>query len=261
MTEVHPPERGKGRFEPGREERPAQRRERRFLEGPLRRREELFRVLRIAAEFIRGFRTLHVLPPAVTVFGSARIPAGAPEYESARRLGERLAEQGFTVMTGGGPGVMEGANRGAFEAGGHSVGCNIVLPEEQAPNPYLHRFVEFRYFFVRKVMLVKYSCAFVALPGGFGTMDELFELLTLAQTGKIREFPIALIGVAYWRPLLDFLRGTMLPRGTIREEDLALLTVSDDIEAVVRDIVDRTRQRFGIEPRPLLKPAAILGER
>jgi len=242
-------------------DRPAQRGERRFLAGPLRRREEFFRVLRIAAEFIRGFRAFHFLPPAVTVFGSARFSESDPEYATARELGRRLAEEGFTVMTGGGPGIMEGANRGAHEAGGHSVGCNIALPQEQEPNPYLHRFVEFRYFFVRKVMLVKYSCAFVALPGGFGTMDELFELLTLAQTGKILEFPIALIGSDYWRPLVDFLRERMISRGTIHESDLALLTIGDDVEEVVARIRAAASERFGIEPRPLLEPIAILGER
>lgn len=198
-----------------------------FLEGPRARGAELLRTGRIAMEFIKGFRALHFVGPCVTVFGSARFAPGHVYYELAREVGRRVAQLGFTTMTGGGPGVMEGANRGAKEAGGRSIGCNIVLPMEQKENPYLDRFVTFRYFFVRKVMLVKYSYAFVVLPGGFGTLDELFEALTLVQTGKIHQFPVVLMGTEYWKPLIEFVRGTLVARGTIDARDVTLLTVTD----------------------------------
>src|SRR5258706_11253784 len=162
----------------------------RFLEGPQRRLAELARAIRIFCEFIRGFRTLHFVGPCVTVFGSARFTEIHPYYRLARLTGAGLARLGFTVMTGGGPGIMEAANRGAKDAGGRSIGCNITLPQEQKPNAYLDKFVEFRYFFVRKVMLVKYSYAFIVMPGGYGTLDEVFETAVLVQTGKIRNFPI-----------------------------------------------------------------------
>jgi len=174
--------------------------ERHFLVGPRLRREEIARLFRILSDFMRGFRALHFLDPVVTVFGSARFPESHRYYALAREVGRQLAEAGFTVMTGGGPGTMEAANRGAREGGGTSVGCNIELPHEQKPNPYLDLFVEFRYFFVRKVMLVKYSTAFVCMPGGFGTMDEIFETATLIQTGKILGFPLILVGREYWTP-------------------------------------------------------------
>lgn len=201
--------------------------ESRFLRGPRRRLEELRRAMRIFLEFIKGFRALHFVGPCVTVFGSARFKEDHPYYVLAREMGGRIARMGFTVMTGGGPGIMEAANRGAKEAGGPSIGCNIVLPMEQKPNPYVDCFVEFRYFFVRKVMLVKYSYAFVVLPGGFGTMDELFEALTLIQTQKIRNFPVVLMGSAYWEPLLVFLRERLIAAGTISPEDMKLLMVTD----------------------------------
>jgi uncharacterized protein (TIGR00730 family) len=198
-----------------------------FLAGPRARGEELLRVMRISAEFIRGFRALHFVGPCVTVFGSARFAPGHPYYELAREMGKRIAALGYTTMTGGGPGVMEGANRGAREAGGRSIGCNIVLPMEQKENPYLDKFVAFKYFFVRKVMLVKYSYAFVVLPGGFGTLDELFEAVTLVQTGKISQFPVVLMGTEYWRGMIDFIRGTLAERGTIDRKDLDLITITD----------------------------------
>jgi len=210
--------------------------EQRFLEGPKRRLEELRRALRIFVEFIRGFRALHFLPPCVTVFGSARFGEGHRHYRTARELGAEIARLGLTVMTGGGPGIMEAANRGAREAGGGSVGCNIELPREQLPNPYLDRWITFRYFFVRKVMLVKYSIAFVALPGGFGTLDEIFETATLIQTGKISSFPLLLVGVDYWRPLLDFVEHTMVERGTLERVDLERLVLTDDLTEVLERI-------------------------
>lgn len=208
-----------------------------FLEGPRARWDEFLRVVRIAGEFIRGFRALHFTGPCVTVFGSARFPETDPYYQLAREVGRRIALLGLTTMTGGGPGIMEAANRGARESGGTSLGCNIVLPAEQEPNPYLDRFINFRYFFVRKVMLVKYSVAFVVMPGGFGTLDELFEALTLVQTGKISDFPIVLMCTDYWAPLLDLLRTTLVQRGTINPEDVDLLTVTDSVDeamAVIR---------------------------
>ena len=179
--------------------------ERLFLEGPRSRRREFWMIMRIVREFIVGFRVLHFVGPCVTVFGSARFPAGHPYYVQAQRIGYAVSQLGFTVITGGGPGIMEAANRGAKEAGGRSVGCRILLPYEELPNPYVDRMVTFRYFFVRKVMLVKYSYAFVVLPGGFGTMDELFEAMTLIQTGKIHDFPVILMGKEYWQPIVDLL--------------------------------------------------------
>lgn len=202
--------------------------ESKFLEGPRSRLEELRRVVRISAEFIKGFRALHFVGPCVTVFGSARFTDTHPHYQLAREMGARIARAGFTVLTGGGPGIMEAANRGAKDVGGHSVGCNIKLPHEQKPNPYLDKFVEFHYFFVRKVMLVKYSYAFVVLPGGFGTMDELFEAITLIQTKKIKNFPVVLMGKDFYGPMLDFFRDRFLASGTISPEDLDLLTLTDD---------------------------------
>jgi len=235
--------------------------ERRFLEGPSRRFAELRRATRIFAEFIKGFRALHFLPPCVTVFGSARFGEGHPTYALGREMGSRLAVEGFTVMTGGGPGIMEAANRGAREAGGLSIGCNIELPHEQRPNPYLDRFVDFRYFFVRKVMLIKYSYAFVSLPGGFGTMDEIFETATLVQTGKILEFPLVLMGTEYWQPLIDFLRGTMVAAGAIDEVDVDRLLVTDDPQCAIDCIRDAAQKRFGLEFGPRLRHLRWLRER
>lgn len=184
-------------------------------------------------EFIRGFRTLHFVGPCVTVFGSARFDEHSPYYAMARTMGAKIAARNLTVMTGGGPGIMEAANRGAREAGGRSIGCNIHLPMEQKPNPYVDRFITFRYFFVRKVMLVKYSLAFVVMPGGLGTLDELFEAATLVQTGKIASFPIVLMGTEYWGPLLEFMRGPMIDAGTISPGDLGSIVVTDDPEVAV----------------------------
>jgi hypothetical protein len=231
-----------------------------FLAGPHSRTWELGRAISIFWEFIRGFRALHWLGPCVTVFGSARFPEDHPYYALGREVGRRLALAGFTVMTGGGPGVMEAANRGAKEAGGMSVGCNIQIPSEQSPNAYLDRWITFKYFFVRKVMLVKYSYAFVVLPGGFGTLDEVFETLTLIQTGKIKDFPLVLMGVEYWRRLLEFLHGRMLREGTIAPRDLELITLTDSPDEAMDHILRVVTSEFGLvwepRPRPGATPAA-----
>lgn len=227
-----------------------------FLEGPRARWAEFLRVMRIAAEFIKGFRALHFTGPCVTVFGSARFAEDHPYYQLAREVGRRLALAGLTTMTGGGPGIMEAANRGAREAGGTSLGCNILLPAEQEPNPYLDRFINFRYFFVRKVMLVKYSMAFVVMPGGFGTLDELFEALTLVQTGKISDFPIVLMCTEYWQPLLDMIGKTLVEQGTINAGDIDLLTVTDSVDeamAVIEASLATAEARRVVRRRRLLR--------
>jgi len=237
---------------PGSEEIP-------FLEGPRSRSFELRRALRIFKELIRGFRALHFVGPCVTVFGSARFGEGHPAYEQGRAVGRALARAGFTVMTGGGPGVMEAANRGAKEVGGASIGCNVELPREQLPNRYVDRLVTFRYFMVRKLMLVKYSYAFIALPGGFGTLDELFEVATLVQTGKVRDYPIILMGVDYWKPLVAQLRDVMLVGGAIDAKDLRLLTLTDSPEEAATLVRDVGLGRFGLSYPP--RARRLLGER
>jgi uncharacterized protein (TIGR00730 family) len=223
--------------------------ERKFLAGPHDRSSELLRTLRIAWEFTRGFRKLHWVGPCVTVFGSARFARTHEYYALGREVGAELARAGFTVMTGGGPGLMEAANRGAFENGGQSVGCNIQLPKEEAPNAYLHDFVEFHYFFVRKVMLAKYSYAFVGLPGGFGTLDEMFEVATLIQTGKIRNYPLVLVGRDYWQPLVDFLRERPLALGLIDEVDVARFHVTDSPAEAAEYIRAIALKNFGLKYR------------
>ena len=233
----------------------------RFLEGPVGRGREFLRLLRILKDFLKGFRALHFAGPCVTVFGSARFKEDHRFYAMARALGSELAQAGFTVMTGGGPGIMEAANRGAEDAGGRTVGCNIILPVEQRENPYLDRFITFRYFFVRKVMLVKYSYAFVAMPGGFGTMDELFECATLVQTGKIHDFPIVLMGVDYWKPLMEFLRGTMLATGCIDGVDLDRITVTDDPVEAAWKIKSVALKQFGLKEVEHPLPKWWLGEK
>ena len=191
-----------------------------------------WRALRILSEFVEGFDALAAVGPAVTVFGSARVSRSAPEYELARGIARRLAGHGFAIITGGGPGIMEAANRGCREGGGLSIGCNIELPHEQGLNRYVDLGIEFKYFFARKTMFVKYADAFVILPGGFGTLDELFESLTLIQTGKIRDFPVVLVGSAYWAGMLRWLREVQLPFGAVSEADLDLLKVTDDPDEV-----------------------------
>ena len=227
-----------------------------FLSGPLRRTSELLRLFRIVSELLRGFRELHFLGPAVTVFGSARFGEDHPYYALGREVGRRLGRAGFTVMTGGGPGIMEAANRGARDVGAPSLGCNIVLPREQKPNPYLDRFLEFRYFFVRKLMLVKYSYAFVALPGGFGTLDEIFECATLIQTGKIERFPLILMGTEHWKPLAALLE-RMVEAGTIAPEDRDRLVLTDSVDEAMERILEAA-QSFGLVWKA--KPRWLLGE-
>jgi uncharacterized protein (TIGR00730 family) len=201
---------------------------------------------RIFREFIQGFRALYEVGPCVTVFGSARYEESHPYYELGRELGAGLARAGFTVMTGGGPGLMEAANRGAQEVGGHSLGSNIQLTHEEQPNPYLDSFVQFKYFFVRKVMLAKYSYAFVSLPGGYGTLDELFEIATLIQTHKMRDFPCVIMGREYYQPLLDFLSGTLVREGAIDQADFDRLTVTDSAEEAVEHIREAAIRKFGL---------------
>ncbi|MBB6546193.1 TIGR00730 family Rossman fold protein [Nonomuraea rubra] len=207
-----------------------------------------WRVLRIQAEFVEGFGQLAELPQAVTVFGSARTTPDSPDYELGRALGRSLAEAGYAVITGGGPGVMEAANRGARDIDGAvSVGLGIELPFEQRMNDYVDLGIEFRYFFVRKTMFVKYSCGFIALPGGFGTLDELFEALTLVQTHKVTSFPVVLMGSEFWGGLLDWIKGSLLSTAKIKAQDLDLISVTDDVDEAVRIIADadlaRSKQR------------------
>jgi uncharacterized protein (TIGR00730 family) len=226
--------------------------DRRLLEPPSRPAfvdSDPWRALRILSEFVEGFDAMAGLGKAVTVFGSARAAEDSEPYRLARTIGAGLARAGYAVITGGGPGVMEAANRGCQEAGGMSVGCNIELPHEQRINPYVDLAVEFRYFFARKTMFVKYADGFVILPGGFGTMDELFEALTLIQTGKIRHFPVVLVGTAYFGGLLDWMRGTLLSHGAIRPDDLDLFTVTDDPEEVVAIIARASRREKAAERR------------
>jgi uncharacterized protein (TIGR00730 family) len=234
--------------------------ERYFLEGPRSRSSEFFMTLRIVRDFLRGFRVLHFVGPCVTVFGSARFAADHPFYELGREVGRGLSRLGFTVMTGGGPGIMEAANRGAHDVGGRSVGCNIELPLEQKPNPYLDRHVTLRHFFVRKLLLIKYSYAFIVMPGGVGTMDELFESLTLIQTRKIDQFPIVLIGKQYWRRLVDLL-GQMVEAKTIDPADMDLLLVTDSVEEAMTHIKKHAIEPFGLHRRRVaLKRSWLLRE-
>jgi uncharacterized protein (TIGR00730 family) len=216
-----------------------------MLEGPHSRLDEFLTLFRVMADFLRGFRVLHFVGPCVTVFGSARIKPGSPEYELARQMGAGIARLGFTVMTGAGPGIMEAANRGAKEVGGRSVGCTIKLPFEQRTNDYLDRCVTLYYFFVRKTLLLKYSYAFVVMPGGAGTLDELFEALTLIQTGKIQNFPIVVMGTEYWHELTDLL-GNMARLGMISASDLQLVYVTDSVEQAIEHIRQKAIEPFGL---------------
>ncbi|MEU0883065.1 TIGR00730 family Rossman fold protein [Lentzea sp. NPDC005914] len=202
-----------------------------------------WRVLRIQAEFVEGFGALAEVPSAVTVFGSARTGRDHPEYQLGRDLGKALAEAGFAAITGGGPGAMEAVNRGCSEAGGFSIGLGIELPFEQGLNPWVDLGVNFRYFFVRKTMFIKYSQAFICLPGGFGTLDELFEALTLVQTKKVTKFPVVLFGTSYWQGLYDWIKNSVLEGGKVGEKDLSLLHLTDDIDDAVR-VVQEAHQAW-----------------
>jgi len=231
-----------------------------FLQGPRSRFHELAFLFTVTSEFIRGFRKLHFAGPCVTVFGSARFGEDDPHYALAREMGGAIARMGFTVMTGGGPGIMEAANRGAREAGGRSVGCNIELPAEQEPNPYLDHWVTIRYLFVRKVLLSKYSYAFVVMPGGLGTMDELFEALTLIQTGKMAQFPVVLMGREYYRELHEHIE-FMADQRTIDRKDLELFLVTDSVDEAVEHIRKNTIRRFNLKRESRYHPFRWFGEK
>jgi len=220
-----------------------------FLAGAHSRFNEALRVLRISLEFIKGFQAFHFIGPSVTIFGSARFNEGHPYYELARKTAKLIAEGGFNIITGGGPGIMEAASRGGLEGKRLSVGANILLPHEQKPNPYLSKVVTFYYFFVRKVILVKYSISFVVLPGGFGTLDEFFEAVTLIQTGKLYQFPVVLMGKDYWKGLIDWMESTLVAQGAITQQDLSYLTITDDPqEALVA--IQKAASHLKLRPNP-----------
>jgi len=222
-----------------------------YLEGPKSRSYELGFAWKVFRELMKGFRILHFVGPCITVFGSSRFKENDFFYEKAKEFGKRIADIGFTVMTGGGPGIMEAANRGAFENGGISVGCNIQLPFEQKANPYVQTSITFEHFFVRKTMLVKYSYAFIIMPGGFGTMDEFFETITLVQTKMITQFPIVLFGKDYYKDLVETIKA-MAKQGTIATEDLKLVLLTDDIEEAIRHIQTYITTNYKVRPRKRL---------
>lgn len=222
-----------------------------YLDGPKPRMNEFFFAVDIFLQFIKGFRTLHFVGPCITVFGSARFKEGDRYYEAAREFGKRISDLGFTTMTGGGPGIMEAANRGAFENGGNSVGCNIKLPFEQQPNPYMQKWLTFDYFFVRKTLLLKYSYAFIIMPGGFGTMDEFFEAITLVQTKSITNFPIVLFGKEFYQPLMDMI-DEMVLKGTISGMDKKLILLTDDMDEAMQYIEAYIAKNFKVKKRKRL---------
>jgi uncharacterized protein (TIGR00730 family) len=222
-----------------------------YLEGPKSRGYELSFAWKVFTEFIKGFRTLHFVGPCITVFGSARFQEDHKYYIAAREFGKRIASLGFTTMTGGGPGIMEAANRGAFENGGISVGCNIKLPFEQKPNKYMQKWITLEYFFIRKMMLLKYSYAFIVMPGGFGTMDELFNTITLIQTKSITQFPIVLFGKEYYSSLMQTIE-TMSKEGTISTEDMSLVLLTDDIDEAMDYIKLYITKNYQVKPRKRL---------
>ncbi len=239
---------------------PVQQDDVRFLRGPQARLSELAFLWKVGLDFVRGFRRLHFSGPCVTVFGSARFGEGHRYYALARDMGRKIAQMGLTCMTGGGPGIMEAANRGAYEAGGRSLGCNIILPREQEPNAYLHKWVSIHYFFVRKVLLSKYSCAFVVMPGGLGTMDEMFEALTLIQTGKMFQFPVVLMGSDYYTELREHIE-FMAKEKTIDPRDLELFLVTDSVEEASAHIRKLTTGMYEPAGFRKIKPVRALGER
>ncbi len=230
-----------------------------FIEGPRRRETELFTVIQIMMEFIKGFRTFHFCGPCITVFGSARIKEDNPYYKMTMDIGARLAKLGLTVMTGGGPGLMEAANRGAREAGGRSVGCNILLPHEQDPNPYMDKWMDFQFFFVRKVMLIKYSYGFIVMPGGVGTMDELFQALTLIQTKKVINFPVVLIGTDYYKDVTE-LFDKMCEEKTISETDKDLFLITDSLDDAISHIKIHAVEKFNLNIKKIPKKSKLLFE-
>ena len=226
-----------------------------FLSGPNSRGKELLFLIKAFFQFIKGFRKLHFIGPCVTVFGSARFNEANQNYQNAREIGKALAEMGFAVMTGGGPGIMEAANRGAYESGGQSIGCTIKLPKEQVSNPYMTRVVDFDYFFVRKVLLTKYSYAFVVMPGGFGTMDELFETLTLIQTGILHNFPVVIMGKDYYQDIWEMIQ-KMIAEKTISPNDQHLIKFTDNLDEALEHI----RNFINLNYKVKVKASWILGE-
>lgn len=231
-----------------------------FMSGPQSRYKDFKFSLKVLIEFIRGFRMLHFVGPCVTVFGSARFEESDSYYQLGMTVGEKISRMGFSVMTGGGPGIMEAANRGAKIAGGKSIGCNIILPFEQFPNQYLDKYMNFKYFFVRKVLLSKYSYAFIVLPGGFGTLDELFEALTLIQTRVMKRFPVILMGKEYHQHLYDHIH-YMAEIGTISEHDLDLFLLTDSVEKMETHLKKFAIEVFGLKRKEIIKPSRWLGEK
>jgi uncharacterized protein (TIGR00730 family) len=231
-----------------------------FLDGPQSRFKELKFAFQTMTELIRGFRALHFIGPCITIFGSARFKEDHPYYALTREAAAAFARLGFTILTGGGPGLMEAANRGARDVGGRSVGCNIQLPVEQSPNPYLDKWIVMKHFFLRKVLLVKYSFAFVVMPGGYGTLDEFFEALTLIETHKIKNFPIIIFGTAYHKELLAYIE-VMKSSGTIGEGDTHLYLVTDSIAEATALIVEKSIKQYGLKPENKVKPFGWLFER
>ncbi|MCR9013447.1 TIGR00730 family Rossman fold protein [Aquiflexum gelatinilyticum] len=231
-----------------------------FYAGPQTRWKDFKFVIKVMMEFIRGFRMLHFVGPCVTVFGSARFEENDKFYKLAVKVGERVSKLGFTVMTGGGPGIMEAANRGAKNVGGKSIGCNIILPFEQRPNPYLDKWMDFNFFFVRKVLLSKYSFAFVVMPGGFGTLDEFFEALTLIQTKVMRRFPVVLMCSDFHHDLYAYVKH-LAEYGTINKEDVELFLLTDSVEEMEEHVRKYAIDAYGLKRKGVIKPAAILGEK
>ncbi len=229
-----------------------------FVRGPLSRFKELTFAVKVFFGFIKAFRKMHFIGPCVTVFGSARLTEDSEHYKDAEKIGAGLSKIGFTVMTGGGPGIMEAANKGAFEAGGQSVGCNIILPFEQKPNPYVHKWINIPYFFLRKVILIKYSYAFVVMPGGIGTMDELFEALTLIQNKVIQDFPIVIFDSVFHKELVEHIE-LMAKNESISPEDMELLFVTDSVEDLINHIESNTIKKYGLVEKQV-KPKWWLGE-
>jgi uncharacterized protein (TIGR00730 family) len=234
--------------------------EQKFLRGPRGRFQELKYVFGAVMQFVKGFRTLHFIGPCITVFGSARFKEEHPYYKLAREVSAEISKLGFTIMTGGGPGIMEAANRGARDVGGISIGCNIVLPKEQNPNPYLDKYVNIEYFFVRKELLRKYSYAFVVLPGGFGTLDELFETITLIQTTKMEHFPVVIMGLDYYKDLISHIKNMVISK-TISEADMNLILFTDSVEEAVNHIKDYVLNNLNLSLNKQTNPIWMLGEK